>query len=235
MKSDIAPVQSVRRNQLRSSNSMPYQNRVDPFGKIQAVEPRGAWMGNRGVLVNEARQLAGQWRLKRWITCVLSFKNRWRPVFTPRRYTELFFLDEATSFAAGHRPCAECRRERYNEFRLAWSKSNRPLSNGKLLKADEMDEYLHVQRVSLDGTKVSYESQLGELPAGTFVNRGGLAHLVWNNQLLPWSFAGYKAPVSNVPLSEMMQVLTPVSIVNMFGSGFVPQVHESATNKAAAI
>jgi hypothetical protein len=214
---------------------MPYQNRVDPFGQILAVHSRGAWMGNRGVLVNEARQLAAQWRLKRWITCVLSFKERWRPVYTPKRYTELFFLDEATSFSAGHRPCAECRRERYNEFRLTWSNSNRRLSNGKLLKAEEMDEHLHVQRVRLDGAKVVYESQLGELPAGTFVSRDGAAHLVWHNQLLPWSFDGYSAAVSNVATGEMVQVLTPVSIVNMYSSGFVPQVHESATNRALTI
>src|SRR5262245_6877749 len=101
---------------INKTVSSPKQNRVDPFGRLHAVEARGTWMGNRGVLHNERGQVVAQWRLKRWITCTLSFKNRWRPVFTPRRYSELFFLDEATAFSAGHRPCAECRRERYNEF-----------------------------------------------------------------------------------------------------------------------
>ena len=99
---------------------MPLQNRVDPYGILHAVEARGAWMGNRGILHDDEKRLVVPWRLKRWITCVLIFKGRKRQVFTPHRYSELFFLDEATSFAAGHRPCAECQRERYNEFRAAW-------------------------------------------------------------------------------------------------------------------
>src|SRR5262249_14796555 len=100
---------------------MPLQNRVDPYGQLQAVEARGAWMGNRGVLHNDAKRIVASWRSTRWITCVLEFKERRREVFMSHRYTELFFLDEATSLAAGHRPCAECRRSRYKEFCAAWA------------------------------------------------------------------------------------------------------------------
>jgi hypothetical protein len=96
---------------------MPLQNRVDPYGRLQAVGTRGAWMGNRGVLHDEAKKIVSAWRSKRWITCALEFRGRRREVFAPHRYSELFFLDEATSLAAGHRPCAECRRNRYKEFR----------------------------------------------------------------------------------------------------------------------
>ncbi len=100
---------------------MPLQNRVDPYGTLHATEARGAWMGNRGVLHDASKHVVAAWRLRRWITCVLTFKERRREVFAPNRYSELFFLDEATSLAAGHRPCAECRRERYEEFRDAWA------------------------------------------------------------------------------------------------------------------
>src|SRR5512146_245181 len=130
---------------------MPLQNRVDPYGKLHAVAARGAWMGNRGILHDDARRIVAPWRLKRWITCTLIFRGRQREVFAPRRYSELFFLDEATSFAAGHRPCAECRRERYNEFRAAWSAAN----TGDLLKqkagADEIDRVLHAERAIRGG------------------------------------------------------------------------------------
>ena len=103
---------------------MPLQNRVDPYGKLHAIAARGAWMGNRGILHDDEKRIVAPWRLKRWITCALTFRGRKRQVFAPHRYSELFFLDEATSFAAGHRPCAECRRERYNEFRAAWFEAN---------------------------------------------------------------------------------------------------------------
>jgi hypothetical protein len=85
---------------------MPFQNRVDPYGELHAVPTRGAWLGNRGILHDDAQRIVVPWRLKRWLICTLHFKDRHRAVFTPHRYSELFFLDEATAFAAGHRPCA---------------------------------------------------------------------------------------------------------------------------------
>src|SRR5215472_11062105 len=112
---------------------MPLQNRVDPYGNLFRTAARGTFMGNRGGAIhNERREIVRRYASRRWITCVLQFKDRHREVMAPGRYTELFFLDEAVSFAAGHRPCAECRRQRYNEFRQAWG-------SGPSLRADDMD------------------------------------------------------------------------------------------------
>jgi hypothetical protein len=184
-------------------------------------------MGNRGILHNDAREIVAQWRLKRWITCRLSFKDRYRRVFTPHRYSELFFLDEATAFAAGHRPCAECRRQRYNEFREAWSLANPAVSKGETLRADDFDRQLHLQRALRGGGKQSYLSHLSRLPSGAFIDRQGVAYLWWNRSLYPWTFAGYGTPISNPARGEAVRVLTPASIVAVFGQGFIPQVHES--------
>ena len=207
---------------------MPYQNRVDPFGQFHAIKARGAWMGNRGILHNEAGQILVQWRLKRWITCTLNFKGRRREIFTPHRYSELFFLDEATAFSAGHRPCAECRRERYKEFCIAWSAANPDLSKGNVRGADDIDRQLHLERAVRGGGKQSYESNLAALPSGTFIDRSGVTHLLWNGNLHQWTFDGYGLPISNSAPSEKVRVLTPASIVSTFKVGFVPQVHESA-------
>ncbi|HTJ10817.1 MAG TPA: hypothetical protein VL547_02270, partial [Dinghuibacter sp.] len=96
------------------------QNRVDPYGNIIFTPARGAWMGNRGLLHDAQQHIRRPFRLKAWIICVLQFKGRHRPVMAPGQYTELFFLDEATALSAGHRPCAECRREDFNRFKAAW-------------------------------------------------------------------------------------------------------------------
>ena len=119
---------------------MPRQNRVTPFGSIIATPERGTTMGNRGILHDEEGSLRRLWQVKRWLICLLAFRERHRTVMTPHRYTELFFLDEATGLAAGHRPCSECQRRRYNEFRAAWAvgnmcdQSTRPLTAGDIDK-----------------------------------------------------------------------------------------------------
>ncbi len=208
---------------------MPYQNRVDPFGQLHAVEARGGWMGNRGILHNERGHIVAQWRLKRWLICTLSFRGRSREVFTPRRYSELFFLDEATAFSAGHRPCAECRRKRFNEFCAAWHEANPKLLKARILRADDLDRQLHEERALRGGGKQFYESTLESLPSGTFVNRSGVAYLLWNGALYPWSFRGYQAPIPKPMSSEVVEVLTPPSIVSAFRNGLVPQVHGSVS------
>src|ERR1700730_14192737 len=111
-------------NLLLIANRHPLQNRVDPFGRLIRTTARGAWMGNRGLIHNEYQQIVRTFRLKAWITCRLEFKGWYRKVMSPNRYTELFFLDEATAFSAGHRPCAECRREDFNRFKAAWLQGN---------------------------------------------------------------------------------------------------------------
>ncbi len=207
---------------------MPLQNRVDPYGHLNAVAERGAWMGNRGILHDEAGHIVAPWRLKRWITCVLSFRGRQRKVFAPHRYSELFFLDEATSFAAGHRPCAECRRERYNEFRAAWIEANPEHAAGGKVGADKIDSVLHAQRAIRGGGKNTWQARPAELPAGTFVEHRGRPHLIWNGKLWPWTFAGYEDPVPVKAAAARITVLTPQSIVRVFQTGFTAQVDASA-------
>jgi hypothetical protein len=201
---------------------MPLQNRVDPFGVIFRTHARGTMMGNRGgALHNSDREIVRSYTSRRWITCVLEFRGRYREVMSEGRYTELFFLDEATSFAAGHRPCAECRRERYNVFRDAWwrvSKQERPPF------ADEMDLELHPGRIDR-GKKVTYEAALGSLPDGVFVRVEGCAHLVWRDALLLWTPEGYAT--KNRRGNLVVTVLTPKAIVGCFKAGYVPEIHAS--------
>ena len=206
---------------------MTLQNRVDPYGRLHAVAARGAWMGNRGVLHDDARRIVSDWRLRRWITCVLCFRDRRREVFAPRRYSELFFLDEATSLSAGHRPCAECRRERFREFREAWlAGASRSGSGAPVPKADEIDRVLHEERLGPVREKRTHEAPLASLPEGTFVEHGGRPHLLWRGRLRPWTFFGYGAGIATPEFSRV-RVLTPPSIVRAIAAGFVPQIHES--------
>jgi hypothetical protein len=193
---------------------MPLQNRVDPYGSLHATEARGAWMGNRGVLHDAEKRIVRAWRLPRWITCVLSSRGRRREVFSPNRYSELFFLDEATSLAAGHRPCAECRRARYEEFREAWP-------HGRV-KADEIDRVLHAERLDERGGKRTHRAVLASLPDGSMVDRERRPHLVWRGKLRPWSFSGY-APGLSLDPGTRVEVLTPPSIVRAMRAGFSPQ------------
>lgn len=198
---------------------MPLQNRVNPFGAIFRTPARGTIFGNRGgALHNDRREIVRHWLGIRWITCVLEFKGRRRTVMTPRRYTELFFLDEAVSFAAGHRPCCECRRERFLAFQSAWG--GRP-------RATEMDGVLHRARVDRRGRKVTYEAPLESLPNGCFVEIEGSAFLVWDDALLLWTPERY-ALRERRPKDRMVTVLTPEPAVRCFRRGYVPSVHESA-------
>jgi hypothetical protein len=182
-------------------------------------------MGNRGVLHDESRRVVAAWRLRRWIACTLTFKERRRQVFAPRRYSELFFLDEATALAAGHRPCAECRRKRYEEFREAWA-AGRGVGAGRP-RADDIDRVLHAERVRGGGDKKMHDAALGSLPDGTLVEWDGRPHLLRRGRLLPWSFAGYGTG-SPAPASARVRVLTPESIVAAIRSGFAPELHPSA-------
>jgi hypothetical protein len=197
---------------------MPLQNRVDPWGRLHCVSARGAWMGNRGVLHDASRAIVRPWRSKAWILCRLEFKGRRREVFAPGRYSELFFLDEATAFSAGHRPCAECNRERFNAFKRAWPSG---------AKAAEIDSALHAERICAGGEKASYEAALDALPDGTMIECDASALLVRGEALYPWSFAGYGAPLPRPRRAERVRVLTPSSMVRAIARGFAPQMHPS--------
>ncbi len=207
---------------------MPLQNRVTPFGRLEAVAARGAWLGNRGILHDEHRRIVAQWRSHAWITCRLDWPGVRRKVFSPHTWSELFFLDEATAFAAGHRPCAYCRRERYNAFKAGWCRANAGLLETPHPRVAVIDARLHAERVTPDGDKVTWRTRFGGLPEGAFVVLDGAAALVWRGRVWPWSHAGYGRGRPPLAAGTTVEVLTPASIVALFRTGFTPQVHASA-------
>ena len=149
---------------------MPRQNRVTPFGEIIATPERGTFMGNRGILHDEGGSIRRSWHVRRWLICLLEFRGRHRTVMAPNRYTELFFLDEATGLAAGHRPCFECQRRRYNEFRAAWAVGNLHDQSTRPLTAGEIDMRLHADRLDATRSKRVFQANLDHLA------RWGLHH-----------------------------------------------------------
>jgi len=203
---------------------MPLQNRVDPFGNLIRTAARGTMMGNRGgVLHNADREIVRAYKSRRWITCVLEFRGRHRVVMSANRYTELFFLDEAVAFAAGHRPCAECRRERYNEFKDAWQLAHRLDESPS---ADDMDLGLDPARID-QRKKITYEAALNTLPDGSFVQIQGSAYLVWRDALMLWTPEGYARRDAR-PTDSIVTVLTRGPIVECFRQGYRPEIHETA-------
>ncbi len=207
---------------------MPRQNRVTPFGAVIAAPERGTLMGNRGVLHDSQGGIRRAWQVKRWLLCLLRFKGRQRQVMTPGHYTELFFLDEATGLAAGHRPCAECRRDRYLAFCRAWLAGNQECRGPKGISASVMDGRLHGERVGLGGSKRTFSARLEDLPDGVFVRLAGApdqACLVWGGWLLLWSPGGYRQR-QPCPRGEQVEVLTPRSTVAAIRAGYVPEVHQ---------
>ncbi len=206
---------------------MPLRNRVNPYGDIEAVSARGALMGNRGILHNKRQEVTRAWqKSKPWITCRLAFKGRRRTLMTPGAYTELFFLDEATALAAGHRPCAECRREDFSRFKQLWLEANpgRVPHCSKSIKP--IDQAIFDDCFSDALTRSFYTAVAPELPDGTMVVIDDSPWLLWNGSALRWSFEGYVERVLR-PTSRLT-VLTPRSTVNTIAAGYVPAVHESA-------
>jgi hypothetical protein len=184
-------------------------------------------MGNRGILHNDAQQIRHQWSHNAWVCCELEFNNVKRTLFAPNNYSELFFLDEATSFAAGHRPCNTCRHERHAEFKQSWLRANRPERAGNFVKMSEIDGVLHAERAIRGGGKQTFAAQVQELPHGTMFDHNGLVYLSWKRGPLRWSFEGY-SPATALPPDSIVRVLTPMSIVRMFSNGFEPCVHHTA-------
>ena len=211
---------------------MPHQNRLTPFSTIEAVAARGTLMGNRGILHDEPGRLGkARWRHPHWVTCLLEFKGRWRPVMQPHAYTELFFLDEATAFAAGHRPCGECRRPDYLRFLDAWAKATG--SDRAKLRAVAIDEIMQESRqVKRPGRgsrdQRTWRADLAGLPDGSFVRLANDDH-AWvasGSRLLRWSHDGYDQ-VKKRPSGEV-EVLTPKATVAVFRAGYRPMLHPSA-------
>jgi len=215
---------------------MPLQNRVNPWGTIFRSSARGTFMGNRGgVLHNNNREIVRVFKSRQWITCVLEFKGRQRSVMSPRLYTELFFLDEAVALAAGHRPCAECRRERFNTFRNTWMSSKemsrkewmrRDGASGAFCRAPEIDAELHPARIGAHKEKLTYDAPLDLLPDGCFVEIEESAYLVLGDALLLWAPEGY-IQKNRRPDGLAVTVLTPGPIVDCLREGYKPQIYDS--------
>jgi hypothetical protein len=203
--------------------AVPRRNRVTPFGDIVATEARGLLYGNRGVLHDDNGRLVRAWQVRRWIACLLEFKGRRRELVRPGRFTELFFLDEATALAAGHRPCAECRRQDFLRFRQAWAE----VHPGDSLRVDDIDRRLHAERIDSGGKKRLHGARLADLPDGSMVAGDGQAWIVLGGDLLSWSPFGYERR-RTAPGSTAMQVLTPPSIVGVLRAGYEPGIHPSA-------
>lgn len=193
---------------------MPLENRVDPYGVIITTAARGAWMGNRGLLHDRDRRVHRDWRLKAWLICRLEFRGRQRNVMTPGFYTELFFLDEATALAAGHRPCFECRRADYLRFKAAAGFAE--------TRVAALDEELHGQRLDETGVKAVWTCEAAALPDGAFVALNDVPWLKWRGALYPWRPEGY-GPPRPMP-SGAVDVLTPRLTIDAIRRGYVPQV-----------
>jgi hypothetical protein len=203
------------------------QNRVSPLSELIATPERGLVYGNRGCLHDDSGRIRRRYNGRRWISCQLQFNDwqRW-PLLQPGKFTELFFLDEATAFAAGHRPCALCRRADYNRFVEIWQELH-PGQSG----ADAIDAELHDERVDPDTRgQRHHDAPLDDLPDGAFVLHEAAPYLVLGDQLLAWSAAGYTRPTAR-PTGGVARVITPPSLVAVLRThwqSLVPVVHPTA-------
>jgi hypothetical protein len=197
------------------------QNRVLPTGDIVADPARGTLTGNRGILHDDRRTLGTRrWTHPHWICCTLDWRGTRRTPMTPGTWTELFFLDEAVAMAAGHRPCALCRRADYRAFQAAWR-----AGTGLPADAPAIDAHLHAARVTRDRRQVRHRADLRDLPGGTFVLWQDLPHLWLRGQALPHTPGGYGPPVT---AQGEVAVLTPAPLVAVLAAGYPVILHPSA-------
>jgi hypothetical protein len=217
---------SLEPKNLTNSRPSPLQNRVTPDGRIEAVPARGLFTGNRGVLHRPDKRLnPALWRHKNWIICALQFKGRHRQLMTPNRWTELFFLDEAVALAAGHRPCAECRRQAYN----AWMDAMSAGAGVPRPSAPDVDKRLHAER-AIPGARAmqTHQAKLQDLPDGAFILEpgSGTPALVLGDNLLPWTHTGYRKPVHR-GVGTVTTLTPPTSLAALRG-GYAPLFHPSS-------
>ncbi|MER8702291.1 hypothetical protein [Mesorhizobium sp. M1273] len=213
---------------------MPLQNRIDPFGTIHAVPERGLFMGNRGIIHDpETRTLLKKrWALQAWIICVCEFGNvRREPMGRNRAggkagWTELFFLDEVTALAAGHRPCFFCRRERAGDFVRRFGDAFGIAEP----RAPQLDKRLHKERLASGGRATRLEPEaLADLPDGTMISSGNRAYVLFDGAALPWSFGGYGEPVGFGGFTDSpIRLVTPATTVSVLQEGYEPVWHPSA-------
>jgi hypothetical protein len=203
---------------------MPLQNRVDPFGQLFVDPARGTFMGNRGGRFHTGAQTltARRWASRQWICCVLAFKGRHRDVWG-RFYTELFFLDEPTALAAGHRPCFECRRGDAENFAEHWRTAHHLRSRPRVA---EMDQVLHSERLQ-ERAKRRHRRSIDTLPDGAFIVMDGKAFAIRGGALLHWTPEGYDARMPR-PHGSIVDVLTPPAIIGVLAAGYQPCWHPTA-------
>ncbi|HZE67012.1 MAG TPA: hypothetical protein VE081_10300 [Sporichthyaceae bacterium] len=202
---------------------MTRANRVTPVGELIAVPDRGLFWGNRGCLVNDAREVTRYSAGRMWIICVLSFKGRRRVQWQPRRLTEVYFLDEATGMAAGHRPCGECRNLDYRRFKAAFFATypeDEPGVRG-------IDARMHADRLVARGVRRTYPDDSGALPTGTMVLREDAGWLIRGDRLLRWTPGGYDT-VEPYRAGQALTVLTPRCTVAVLAEGYRPVLHPTA-------
>jgi hypothetical protein len=209
----------------------PLQNRVTPTGAIVSDPARGLLMGNRGCLHGPDRRLgAARWRSKLWICCSLTWKGVRRDPMPPGRWTALFFLDEATALAAGHRPCAYCRRADFLAFAEAWRRAHRLAERPR---AAQIDARLHAERVDPRSRRQRTRPAVaGELPDGAMIRHRGAAGLLAGGSILPWSFSGYLVPVALAPAAKV-ELLTPPASVAAVAAGYRPLLHPTVAAAGA--
>ena len=202
---------------------MPLQNRVTPTGDIIATPHRGMFTGNRGIIHDPAtKTLTRRWASQAWLTCVCEFRGRRRKVMGGRSWTELFFLDEATALAAGHRPCFYCRRDDANRFRAAWEAGNGVAG----VLAREIDAVLHRERLEGRAKRLHpLPMPLEKLPDGAMVSQANESFLIAKGRALSWSPAGYHTTPNAL---QAAMLLTPPSTLRALSAGYRPVLHPSA-------
>ena len=206
-----------------SSTAEPARNRVTPLGDIEAFPLRGAWTGNRGIL-HSGREIVRFHASDLWITCLLEFGGRHHEQWQPHHYTFLFFHDEAVSFAAGHRPCAFCRRESYDAYRNAWSAA----LGVDVPSAKEVNRQLHGERL-VRGThrRRLHAIPWNELPDGAFVLLDAAPMLVLGDTIVEWTRAGYGTRRTR-PSSGTAEAITPPSSLAALRAGYALQIDDAA-------
>jgi hypothetical protein len=200
------------------------RNRVTPSGELIAVPDRGLFWGNRGRLHDPSGNLVRYSTVRAWLICVLEFQSRRRSLWAPGRLTELFFLDEATGLAAGHRPCGECRRHELGAFKEAWA----GCFPGARPTVATIDSQLHHDRLLRPGVRRTYRTGARQLPTGTMIEVGGRPWLIKRQRLLAWTPGGY-TDRRDCPDREVT-VITPESTVAVLAAGYEPVLHPSAAN-----
>ncbi len=211
---------------MNDTRGTPLQNRVAPTGEIVSEPGHGLLMGNRGCLHRPDRTLGtARWRSKMWLCCVLRWKNVRRDPMPPGRWTALFFLDEATALAAGHRPCGYCRRADFVAFGQAWQHAH---GLAQRPRAGEMDAWLHAQRVySRTRRQRTTQARAGQLPDGVMIRHDDVVGLLAGGNLLQWSFGGYLEP-TRLSAATPVELLTPPATVGVIAAGYRPWLHPSA-------